>query len=323
MTGQGATRSLPGTGWVPKSGVRRILLIAVAYLALTSLFVMLRFPIDRLTPRVAALASDASGARVSIAELEFHLVALMPELSAIGVDLSWPAGTRLRLDRVRVRPAWSLSWLRGDPSLALSLRSGSGRIRGTARLGDAPSVRGAVTDFDLARLPATLFEGTGFAFDGHLDADFDIVTREAGIEGPITLHASDGSLSLPMLPMGVPFETLEGALALGGEMMLTVHSLALEGPLVALAGSGTVGRAPASELAPLALAARLEVREPALRQLFASSGVDLGAEGVAELSIGGTVGNPLLGGDRGDPGARGPAVPRAPRRSGNRPPGRR
>ncbi len=329
MSGPVATRSLPGaargtgTGWLPQSGSRRTLLIAVAYLALTSLFVIARFPIDRLAPRVAALASEATGARVSIDELEFHLVALLPELSAIGVDLTWPAGTRLRLDRVRVRPAWSLSWFRGDPSLKLSLRSGSGRIRGIARLGDAPSFRGAVTDLDLSRVPMALFADTGFAFDGNLNAEFDVVTGEAGLEGPVTLHATDGSLSLPMLPMGVPFETLEGAAALGGDSLLTVHSLALEGPLVAFAGSGTVGRAPASALAPLALAARLEVREPALRELFASSGAVLGTDGVAELSIGGTVGNPVLGGEGGTAGGRGPSDPRAPRRGRSLPPGRR
>ncbi len=320
MSGHVATTPLPGTGWLPRSGFRRTLLIAFAYVALTSLFVVLRLPIDRLTPRVAALAGAASGARVSIGALEFHLVALLPELSAIDVDLAWPAGAQLRLDRVRVRPAWSLSWLRGHPSLALSLRSGSGRIRGTARLGDDPSFRGAVTDLELARLPAALFESTGFAFDGRLSAEFDVVRTEAGVEGPLTLHATEGSLTLPMLPMGIPFETLEGALALGGETMLTVHSLALEGPLVALTGSGTVDRAPTSALA---LAARLEVREPALRQLFVSAGLDLGPDGVAELSVRGTVADPLISGDRGSAGARSPTDPRAPRRGADLPRGRR
>lgn len=318
MSGRVATAPLPGTAWLPRSGIRRTLLIAGAYLALTALFVALRFPIDRLTPRIEALASAHSGARVSIAELEFHLVALLPELSAIDVDLLWPAGTRVRIDRVRVRPAWSLSWVRGQPSLALMLRSGTGRIEGTARLGDSPGFRGAVTDLDLARLPSALFGNAGFAVDGRLDAELDVrTTAEGNLEGPVTLRAADGSLSLPMLPMGVPFETLEGALSLGGDMLVTIQSLALEGPLVALAGSGTVGRAPASALAPLALAARLEVREPALRQLFSSSDVALGPDGVAELAIGGTVGNPVLAGDRAPPGAR------APRRGGNLPPGRR
>lgn len=327
MSGHVATRPMPGAGWLPRSGIRRTLLIVGAYLALTSLFVALRFPIDRLTPRVEALASAGTGARVSIGELELHLVALLPELSAIGVDLAWPAGTRARIDRVRVRPAWSLSWFRGQPSLALSLRSGTGRIEGTARLGDDPSFRGAATDVDLARLPSALFGNAGFAVDGRLDAEFDVRAADGSVEGPVTLRVTDGSLSLPMLPMGVPFETLEGALALGGDRMVTVQSLALEGPLVALAGSGTVGRAPTASLAPLALAARLEVREPALRQLFAGADVDLGTDGVAELSIGGTVGNPLLGGDRGGDrgaaGARGATDPRTPRRGGSLPPGRR
>jgi hypothetical protein len=51
--------------------IRRVLLFTLGYVALTLLFVLLRFPIDRLTPRVEALASAASGAQVSIGGLEF------------------------------------------------------------------------------------------------------------------------------------------------------------------------------------------------------------------------------------------------------------
>lgn len=311
----------PAASWLPQSRARRVWLLALAYLALTSLFVVLRFPIDRLTPRVETVASRVSGARVAIGELEFHLVALLPELSARHAVLSWPAGTQLRLDRVRVRPAWSLSWFRGQPSLVLSVRRGSGRIRGTARLGDPPSFRGSATDVDLAQLPPALLGSAGLALDGRLDGTFDIRSGADGPEGTIALRAVDGSLSLSILPMGVPFESLEAALALGGDMQLTVQSLALEGPLVALAGSGTVGRGSAAALAPLQLAARLEVREAALRQLFAGTDIELDRDGVAELSIRGTVSDPVLTA-AGPPGAgrRGPATnPAAPRRATNPP----
>jgi type II secretion system protein N len=294
--------------------IRRVLLFTLGYVALTLLFVLLRFPIDRLTPRVEALASAASGAQVSIGGLEFHLVALLPELSALDAVVTWPAHTRLQLDRVRVRPAWSLSWLRGDPSLALSVRRAAGRVRGVARFGDTPGFRGAVTAVDLMHLPPALLGDAGVAFDGKLDGEVDLRMADTGPEGAVTLRASDGSLSLPMLPMGVPFESFEGALQLGGDVLVTVQSLALEGPLVALTGSGTVGRAATSALAPLALAARLEVREPALRQLFANGDITLGPDGVAELSIGGTLSNPVVTGDRGGAGARGLAPPRGPRR---------
>jgi type II secretion system protein N len=295
------------------------LLLTIAYLLLTGLFVALRFPVDRLNARVAALASRAIGAEVSIGELELHLVALLPELSARNVECTWPASARLHLDRVRVRPAWSLSWLRGDPSLALSLRREAGRIRGIARLGETPGFRGTVTDLDLAQLPTTRLGSGGIALDGRLEGEFDVRSSEQGPEGRIVVRAADGSLSLPILPMGVPFETLETALALGGDPLLTVHSLALEGPLVALTGSGTVERAPTAALAPLLLAARLEIREPALREMFTNSGVDLGPDGVAELSVRGTVSAPVLtSADRAGAGLRGAATnPRLPRRTGN------
>lgn len=309
MTGPAASAPFP---LLPRSPVRRALAIAAAYLALTAAFVVARFPIERVTPRVAALAGAATGARVEIGSLGIDLIALLPALHAREVTVAWPTGTRLRLDRVRARPAWSLSWLRGHPSVLLSLRAGESRVDGVVRLGPEPAFRGELAQLDLKLLPPSLLGGTGLDLDGRLDGALDVRMTERGPEGAVRLHAAGGSLALPVLPIGVPFETADAELTLGGDALVTIGSLAVDGPMVALQGHGTVGRGAMPSVAPLALQARLEVREPALRDMLDGSEVRLGPDGQADLSIGGTLASPQLGaGAGGRPGL--PArAPRAP-----------
>ena len=298
---------------LPRRPARRALVIAAAYCALTALFVVARFPVDRLTPRIEALASAATGSRVAIGTLDLDLVALLPALHARDVAVTTPAGTRLRLDRVRLRPAWSLSWLRGRPSLALALRAGQARLDGTVRLGPTPGFQGDFSQLDLAQLPAAALGSMGVSLDGRLSGAVDLRLGDSGLEGAVSLHATDGTFSMPLLPIGIPFQTVDADATLGGETLAEVASLVVDGPMVAMRASGTIARGPNPAFAPLALEARLEVREPALRALVADSGVSLGPDGVAELGIGGTLGAPELSPRRPAPGARGGApFPGAP-----------
>lgn len=280
---------------LPRSRLRRVLVLVAAYLALTGVFVCARFPVDRLTPQIAATASAATGAQVEIADLELDLIALLPALHARDVAVTTPGGTRLRLDRMRVRPAWSLSWLRGAPALVLSLRAGTGRVDGTLRLGRTPGFSGDFEQLDLRLLPAAVLADYGLSLDGQLGGELDLRLGELGPEGDLTLHAADGSLALPGLPIGMPFERIDAEATLGGEQLARIASLVVDGPMISLDASGTVGRGPAPALAPLALQGRLQVRDPALRTLVGDAGVALGPDGAADLAIGGTLAAPELG----------------------------
>jgi DNA-binding transcriptional regulator YdaS (Cro superfamily) len=51
------------------TGFRRALAISVAAVALTSVFLVVRFPYDRLAPRAAAAIESATGTRVTIGRL--------------------------------------------------------------------------------------------------------------------------------------------------------------------------------------------------------------------------------------------------------------
>jgi len=274
-------------------GPRRALGLALAYLMLTALFVAAGFPFDRLAPRVAAALGSATGARATIGGLGFSLSWLRPKLVARHVDLRWPGGFALALDRARIGPALSTSWLRGQPSLALSLDTKLGRLAGTARLGAAPAFRGELRGVALDKLPLDAL-APGLQLGGSLDADLDLRAAGAFPEGTARLAARNGSVSLPSLPIGLPFAKLDADLALGGAALVALQSLALDGPLAAATGSGTIGRGASIDDAPLALDLRIEAREPALRQLLASEGLATGVDGTAHLEIAGTLASPSL-----------------------------
>lgn len=280
---------------LPRSPVRRVLALALAYLVLTLAFVIAGFPADRLTSRVEALASAATGAQVEIGTLDLGIVALLPAFEAHQVVVAGSGGA-LRLDRVRARPAWSLSWLRGDPAFAIALRAGPGRVDGVVRLGSAPGFAGGLQEVDLRLVPASLLGGLGISLDGRVGGTLDVRMGEEGPEGELDLHAKGGSVSLPNLPIGVPYESIDARATLGGDALAQIASLVVDSPMLALDANGTVGRGPVPALAPLSLRARIQVREPALRDLFTGVPVTLGPDGSADLTIGGTLSSPQLGG---------------------------
>jgi len=288
-------------------GTRRALGLAIAYLALTAFFVAVGFPLDRVAPRVAAAFGSATGTRVTIGGLGFSLSWLRPQLVARDVEIFWPGGFELPVARARVGPAFSLSWLRGRPALALSLDGKLGQLAGTAQLGADPGFRGDLRGVALDALPLDAL-APGLRLTGSLDAALDLQAKGELPEGTLRLAGRDGSISLPSLPIGLPFAKLDADLALGGSALLTVKSFQLDGPLVAATGSGSVGRAASVDEAPLALELQLQAREPALRQLLASQGLPLGADGNAHLAIGGTLASPLL-----RPAPPGAPAARAPR----------
>ncbi len=274
-------------------GVRGALAIALAAVALTSIFLVAGFPYERLAPRAAAAIEANTGTQVTIARLGLGFAWFAPQLQARDVVVTWPSGQRASFDRVRVHPAWSLSWLRGTPALVIALRSPLGELDGTAIGGAAPSFAGELRNVSLALLPLRdLAPGT--TVDGRVDAQLEVQMAEAGPQGTVHFDAKAGSLTLPLLPIGVPFDTLSGDIALGGEMLARLNAFDLAGPLVGLSATGTIGHGPVQHLSPLALAARIEARDPNVRSMLQSQGVALDANGAAAVEISGTLANPQI-----------------------------
>jgi type II secretion system protein N len=272
------------------AGRLRAVWLAAAGTLLTLAFVIADFPEETLARFLEARLSR-TGLRVAIesAAPSLHLVGL--GITALGVRAAPPGGEALRFDRLVLRPGWSLSWLRGRPALWVELEGPLGGAEGLATLGPGGGFAGDLIGVDLRALPLAS-AWPGVALDGRADAALDLSQGLDGPEGFASFEAQAGSLTLPGFALAVPFETLTGDLQLGGETLLQVRSLALAGPMLKAEVSGSIGKAPEFQLAPLQLQIQLSA-EPSVRSALASEGLRLGSDGSVRLRVTGTPGRPL------------------------------
>lgn len=261
-------------------------------LLLIPLFMYLRFPYDRLAQVIETRIELATGARVQLTELEPSLLFLGPGLVATDVRVMRPGAATFSFERVKVRPAWSLSWLRGNPALYTVIRSVAGEVRGTLTLGGAPRWSGDLVDFDIGRLPiAALSPGTSLT--GRAEASIDIALEADGAVGSVRIVAREGSLEHPELLMALPFETLRGELSLGGKHRAEILSMELESPLVTGSLTGTIGRSPRFETAPLRLEGSFTVSQE-IRGVLNAQGAKLGTSGSGDFLVMGTPARPVV-----------------------------
>jgi type II secretion system protein N len=259
---------------------------AALALFLIPLFMYLRFPYDRLAEAIETRIERATGARVHLAELGPSLHLLGPGIAVTDVRVTHPDGATFSFERVKIRPAWSLSWLRGDPALYIAMRSAAGEARGTLTLGAAPRWSGDLFDLDVGRLPAAALT-PGASLTGRADASIDIALEADGPVGSVRIVAREGSLEHPELLMALPFDALRGELRLGGEHRAEILSLDLESPLVTGSLKGVVGRSPQFETAPLRLEGSFTV-SPEIRSALNAQGAQLGSSGSGKFVVTGT-----------------------------------
>lgn len=281
----GARPALPG--FVRWGAIPLLALLLIAF------FVYLDFPYDRLRRGLALQLGSALGAQVGIGELGPRLSLFGPGFEAQDVRVAFADGTRLDLSRARVRPAWSLAWLSGTPALHVDAESAFGRLLGVASMGEMPGFDGRLESLDLGALPwARLYEGA--AAEGSGEADLELAWTGAVYGGQLQLRARDGSLTLPGVPLALPFATLTADARVGDDLLLDLQSFTLDGPMLALAGSGTIRRRPRVSDAPLQMTAKIEAREASLRPMLQSLGLRLAPDGSAEVRIAGTVASPVV-----------------------------
>jgi len=268
----------------------------VCYCAvLTLLFLFLGFPFDRVGERLVGLLSGATGAEIAFAELSPTLTIGGPGFEATDVRFVGSDGTRLAFDRMRVRPAWSLSWLRLAPSLHLDVDGPLGRVVGAAVVDrETPAFDGQVEALNLARMPiGTLWPN--LKLSGTLDADVDLALSQgaAGPDGAVVFEAREGGISGAGLPMGLPYDTLTGDFQLGGEALLSIASLKLQSPLLTADATGQIGLDEYFVAAPVDIEIRIQAQPrfvPAMRAM----GLKVDAGGATTARIGGTPSAPEL-----------------------------
>jgi hypothetical protein len=232
------------------------------------LFLHLGFPYDRLAGRIADRLGQATQTQIRITQIAPKLSLLGPGLDAVGVTLTPRTGTRIELERAFLRPAWSLSWLRLRPAWHLDLMG-----------------------VELASLPlAALLPGV--ALRGLAEIRVHLVPGEEGAEASSRFSAHDGSLGVPGLPPA-PFTSLAGELRYGGENLLELAGMTLEGPLISVLASGTLGRGASPETSPLLLDLEITA-QPGMQAPLQAVGITLGPEGKKKLQVTGTPEKPVI-----------------------------
>ncbi len=258
----------------------------IAAFVLIVVFSFLRFPYDDLARPLSEQIGAISQSDVRIGHIEPRITIGGPGIAVHDIQLIRPDRSRVDIDVLRLRPAWSTSWLFGDASIKLEIESALGGADGVVVLGDSPSWTGEFVDLDVAKLPLPLPRGLLLA--GRMTAAADLVFLPDGPSGPLSFDASAGSIQHPMIPMPLDFERINGDLVLGGDALVRVRSFELDGPVVFSSVTGQVRRGASPGEAQLELAVDLELKSPPLRALVAGMGVPVDASGRSTLDLTGT-----------------------------------
>jgi len=262
----------------------------IAAFVLIVVFSFLRFPYDELARPLTQQISAATGADVAIGHIEPRITIGGPGIAVHDIQLVRPGRPRVAVDVLRLRPAWSTSWFKGDPAFKVEAESAIGSADGVMVLGDAMAWTGEFIDVDLANLPLPLPRGLLLA--GRVTAAADVVLLPEGPSGPLSFDASAGTVQHPMIPLPLDFERINGDLLLGGDALLNVRSFELDGPVAFATVSGQVRRGARSGDEQLALAIDVELKSQQLRGLVSGLGVPIDARGRTAFDLGGTTSAP-------------------------------
>jgi type II secretion system protein N len=281
----GARRPLP-------RGLVRFAL-PVASLVLVLIFTLILFPYRRLGQVVTARIAQATGASVSLESLEGGVSIGGPSVLASDLLLRWPDRSELLLERARIRPAWSFSWLRGEPAFYLKMTGPAGSLAGTVWPTSRIAFAGRVWGVQLSLLPLDRLADP-LPLLGTVDAEIDLRSGPNGPAGEIRFEAREGALTLPQFSFGVPFEEAHGELERSESGSVAVRGFELSGPMLSAAAEGDIAAGRRFEDGALNLEVDLSVTDPALRNMIQPYGIRFDPEGAAHVHVSGTVANPLF-----------------------------
>lgn len=267
--------------------------VPCAGVLLIAFFMIRGFPYDELGQSIAKRIERSHGIQLTIGSVSPTLQLAGPALEATQLRATLPDRPPQPIDRALIRPAWSLSWLVGDPALHVELESPSGIADGTLRWNGAASWVGTLRNARPELPPISDWIPTG-RLEGLLEATLDISMAEAGPEGRVEFKIRDGSLYLPGIPAApLPFENLTGVVSIGGGAYAKLVSLRFEGPLASGTGSGKIGSADRLDQAPIGFEFEFTVKSELSRPLRAAGAkLQRSGEGVAKIS--GTVAKPKI-----------------------------
>jgi type II secretion system protein N len=261
---------------------------------LTLGFIILLFPWDSLSRRVAWEISAAVGSHVSIELLAPAVTARGPVLRARDVLIEHPAVDRVHLRELEIAPRWSSSWIQGEPKLRIWADSELGLIDGVLELGAAPSFVGSISRVELASLPLRL-DASGVGVVGQIHADAEIALDPNGtLHGRVVFESPSLLLEADQLPMPIPLTQAKGVIVILEDGATQIESASFEGELIEGQLSGNIGLVHSSQSPPIDLNAKIRIVDPLLRQLAAGSGLSISPNGELSMHVSGTLAAPEI-----------------------------
>ncbi len=261
--------------------------LALACVALIGVFTLMQFPWDRFRPWLVSELRNASGADVELGELHLGFSLRGPVADLMGLQMSWPGQPPIVLDMARVGPAFSTTWLQGEPALAIDVSIAGGRIDGTVWPLGAIAFDGSFDEIDPGALPLPTGAGPP-PVDGLVSGEADVAQIGGRWTGDLEVTGVNGSVAMPGVALALPFDDLLVAASLAEDGTLTIHEARLDGPMASFDAEGSVGASARLELAPLDLRVQLRDVQPALAQPLRSQGIRLDGAGSAQLTVSGT-----------------------------------
>jgi len=266
--------------------------VPCAGVLLIAFFLIRGFPYDKLGELIANRIEQSHGIHLAFGDLGPALQFAGPALECTQLQATFPDRSVQQIDRALVRPAWSLSWFTGEPALHVELESPSGRADGTLRWNGAASWVGTIRDARPELPPIADWIPIG-AFEGALDATIDVSMGELGLEGLVEFEIREGSIAVPGFSAPLPFESLTGAVSLGGDAYAKLTSLSFQGPAASGSGSGKIGSAERLEQAPIGFEFQIDIKPEIVRDVR-GGGVRINSDGSALAKISGTVAKPKV-----------------------------
>jgi type II secretion system protein N len=276
---------------LPKS--IRYLGIPLVGIALTLVFVHLGFAYEPLVARAARALEQSQGLTIHYGEVSGRLLLLGPGIEVEDVQVSRPGEPDIEIERLRLRPAWSMSWLQGRPSVHADARLAVGRVNGAIALAEPRGFDGWVEELDLSLLPTARY-AAGLKLRGSLDADISVSFDPEGVAiGHAELAAAEGSLGLPGTA-AIPYDSFDAELSLGREegRFLTIESAEFTGPMISASASGHVARNRGGP-ANMDIEIQLAVVDKGVVPVLRGMGVQLDDSGHATERLGGTLARPV------------------------------
>lgn len=269
-----------------QSFLRALALLVLGVVAI-GCFALAFFPFERLQPALVARLEHETRSRVELARLEAGLSSRGPYAELEGLRFRWPDESSLAIDSLRITPALSVAWLRGVPTARVTSAGAAGSFDGIA---SGLRIAGALRSVDPSRLPQRWFGGGGAPIAGPLDADVDLARDADQWSGDATFSGGKGILSVPGLPVSIPYDELRGALHLDEIGSLAVDHVTLRGPLASAVANGTVAAGYAGPATgAIDITIDVERLDPALVPALAQYGLSLNpASGAGQVRLSGT-----------------------------------